>query len=93
MYEPLDFVARLAALIPEPRVNLTRFHDAFAPNSKYRSRVTPAKRGQGSPPRACAEGEEKTSNECRILMSWAQPLKRVFNIDVEICQPTVAPSA
>jgi hypothetical protein len=24
--EPLDFIARLAVLVPKPRVNLTRFH-------------------------------------------------------------------
>jgi hypothetical protein len=26
---PLDFIARLAALVPKPRVNLTRFHGVF----------------------------------------------------------------
>lgn len=40
--------ARLAALVPKPRVNLTRFHGVFAPNSKHRALVTPAKRGKGS---------------------------------------------
>ena len=30
-FEPLDFLARLAALVPKPRVNLTRFHGVFAP--------------------------------------------------------------
>ena len=28
IFEPLDFVARLVSLEPEPRVNLTRFHGA-----------------------------------------------------------------
>jgi len=46
--EPLDFMARLAALVPRRRANLTRFHGAFAPNSKYRALVTPAKRGKGN---------------------------------------------
>jgi len=41
IFEPLDFIARLAALVPKPRVNLTRFHGVFAPNSRYRARVTP----------------------------------------------------
>ena len=36
IFEPLDFIARLAALVPKPRVNLTRFHGVFAPNSKHR---------------------------------------------------------
>ena len=30
MFEPLDFISRLVALIPKPRVNLTRFHGVFA---------------------------------------------------------------
>ncbi len=30
IFEPLDFMARLAALVPKPRVNLTRFHGVFA---------------------------------------------------------------
>jgi hypothetical protein len=86
IFEPLDFIARLAALVPKPRVNLTRFHGVFAPNSKHRARVTPAKRGKGSKPNACAEGQEKTPSERRASMSWAQRLKRVFNIDVETCR-------
>ena len=44
--DPLDFIARLAALVPKPRVNLTRYHGVFAPNSALRHQVTPAKRGR-----------------------------------------------
>jgi hypothetical protein len=29
IFEPLDFIARLAALVPKPRLNLTRFHGVF----------------------------------------------------------------
>ena len=28
LFEPLDFIARLVALVPKPRVNLTRYHSA-----------------------------------------------------------------
>ena len=28
--EPMDFMARLAALVPKPRVKLSRFHGVFA---------------------------------------------------------------
>ncbi len=48
LFEPLDFIARLAALAPKPRVNLTPFHGVFAPNSKHRIQLTPARRGKGS---------------------------------------------
>jgi len=36
IFEPVDFIAKLAALVPRPRVNLTRFHSVFARNSKHR---------------------------------------------------------
>ncbi len=35
IFESLDFMARLAALIPRPRPNLTRFHGVFALNGKH----------------------------------------------------------
>ena len=85
IFETLDFIARLAALVPKPRVNLTRFHGVFAPNSKYRSRVTPAKRGRGDQHAKAAEPEESAPDERRAAMTWAQRLKRVFGIDIETC--------
>jgi len=80
VFEPMDFLARLAALVPKPQVNLTRFHGVFAANSRFRSEVTPGRRGRQSGPL------EKTQAERRRAMNWAQRLKRVFNIDVDICQ-------
>jgi hypothetical protein len=35
---PLDFMQRLAALVPRPRQHLIRFHGVRAPNAKLRSR-------------------------------------------------------
>ena len=31
--DPLDFIARLAALVPRPRLNLTRFHECSRPTA------------------------------------------------------------
>jgi hypothetical protein len=36
IFEPLDFIAKLAALVPKPRVNLTRYHGVFAPSNRIR---------------------------------------------------------
>jgi len=41
IFEPEDFIARLAALVPKPRVHLTRYHGAFAPASPDRARIVP----------------------------------------------------
>jgi len=71
IFEPLDFISRLVALIPKPRVNLTRFHGMFAPNSKYRALVTPAKRGRGKKVKAPSEAPNQTTAEKRASMTWA----------------------
>jgi len=40
---PMEFMGRLAALIPKPRVNPTRFLGVFSPRSKLRVHVVPKK--------------------------------------------------
>ena len=83
VFEPLDFISRLVSLVPKPRVNLTRFHGVFAPNSKHRAQVTPAKRGKIKKPRSL-DGDQSPA-ECRAAMTWAKRLKRVFGIDIKTC--------
>jgi hypothetical protein len=91
IFEPLDFIARLAALVPKPRVNLTRFHGVFAPNSQHRALVTPARRGKGNKVKAVDEAQDKTPAERRASMTWSQRLKGVFDIDIETCQACGGP--
>ena len=38
---PLEFMQRLAALVPRPRLHLTRFHGVLAPNAGLRAAVVP----------------------------------------------------
>jgi len=82
-FEPVDFIARLAALVPKPKVNLTRYHGVLAPNHRWRGLVTPAKRGKGI--KSISNAEVRTPAERHAAMTWAQRLKRVFNIDIEVC--------
>mgnify|MGYP001199220276 CR=1 FL=1 len=84
LFEPLDFIARLAALVPKPRVHLTRFHGVFAPNSKHRAKVTSESQGKQSKS-ARIEGRREVC-EPRKAMNWAMRLKRVFNIDITVCK-------
>lgn len=72
---PLEFIGRLAALVPGPRVNLIRFHGVLSPNSKLREKVVP-----GKPPTSQPMDHPKGYG-----MTWAQRLKRVFNIEIEKC--------
>ncbi len=82
-FDPVDFMARLAALVPKPRVNLTRYHGVLAPNHRWRGAVTPAKRGKGV--MRPSDNDVVSPTERHVVMTWAQRLKRVFNIDIEVC--------
>lgn len=86
VFDPLDFIAKLAALIPKPRVNLSRFHGVFASNSKYRALITPSRRGKGKKCDSANERLDQSPAERRASMTWAQRLKRVFNIDINTCR-------
>ena len=81
-FDPVDFVARLAALVPKPRINLTRYHGVLAPNHRWRGLVTPAKRGKGV--KRIANTEIRSPAERQAAMTWAQRLKRVFSIYIEV---------
>jgi len=83
--EPLDFMARLAALVPPPRMHLTRYHGVFAPHSKLRAAVTPAHRGMGASQSPPAADVAKPPTPRHEAMSWARRLKRVFGIEIEDC--------
>ena len=71
-------MARPAALVPKPRVNLTRLHGVFAPNSKHRALITPAKRGKGNNREENRKTDDCTTAKRHAAMTWAQRLKRVF---------------
>lgn len=76
IFSPLEFLEKLAALVPPPRAHLTRFHGVLAPHAKIRSKVVPAEKPKEA-------GESKVPKKAR--MSWAKLLKRVFGIDMENC--------
>jgi hypothetical protein len=91
--EPLDFLRRLAALVPPPGLHMVRYHGVFANRAKLRARLPPP------PPRPLPEGvEPPASREVsqadapadparapRTSLSWAQLLYRVFFVDALLC--------
>jgi hypothetical protein len=86
---PQEFMQRLAALVPRPRLHLIRFHGVLAPNAKLRALVVP----QGPPDReepateadSAAECEAETAQVRPRRINWARLLKRVFDIDMQHC--------
>jgi len=84
IFEPDDFIARLAALVPKPRAHLIRYHGVFAPASPDRARIVPGARAAAAS-RASQRGPAAAADRQRNL-TWAQRLKRVFAIDIETCR-------
>ncbi len=85
---PLEFMQRLAALVPRPRLHLIRFHGVLAPNAKLRPLVVPqgpAETEQSTEPTAAAECEIESAQARPGRISWARLLKRVFDIDMQHC--------
>ena len=75
---PLEFMQRLAALVPRPRLHLIiRFHGVLAPNAKLRGEIVPSPPEQATAP-ACDHAQGAPAR-----LSWARLLKRVFDIDIE----------
>ena len=71
---PLEFLQRLAALVPRPRLHLIRFHGVLTPNAALRSQIVPGDQDQAP---AIADGDgEAPAASTRAHRSWAQLLKR-----------------
>jgi hypothetical protein len=66
VFEPLELLEKLAALIPRRRINLVVYHGVLAPHSGWRARVV----GYGTPPAEApvADDEPTTAPGARY---WA----------------------
>src|SRR6266568_2405852 len=50
IFEPLEFLEKLAALVPTPRAHLVRFHGLLAPAAKWRPSIVPHNATTEAPP-------------------------------------------
>ncbi len=78
---PLEFMHRLAALVPRPRLHLIRFHGVLAPHAKLRAAIVPIPAQTTTAHAADCDHAHGAS----ARMSWAHLLKRVYDLDVERC--------
>jgi hypothetical protein len=82
---PLEFMQRLAALVPRPRLHLIRFHGVMAPNAKLRALVVPQGPDEGAKQAKPPQCETNCAHHRPVRLSWTRLLKRVFNLDLAHC--------
>jgi hypothetical protein len=73
--QPVQFLARLAALISPPRHPLIRFHGVFAPHSSWRKKVVP-------PSSRC---DRESSVACRSAPSASSPIATTTSLSDTAC--------
>lgn len=98
-FTPVDFLRRVAALIPPPRVNLVRFFGVLAPNARLRSLVVPKEQQQQQrPPNPLPapllplpssttrdEPEPEPAARPPARIPWADLMKRTWGVDLLRC--------
>jgi hypothetical protein len=77
---------RLAALIPRPKIHLTRYHGVLAPHYKFRKQIVPADSKAKKDSLASRTNSDNKSDAMKSnRIPWAKLLKRVFDIDISSC--------
>lgn len=84
--EPLELLARLAALVPAPRVNLIRYYGVIGPAAKWRASIVLASPEVDPSAGTCDCEEDRNPKKRRPRnYSWAALMARVFEFDVLKC--------
>ncbi len=81
--EPLQFLARLCALVPPPRQHQLRYFGVLASASPLRSLVVPKNVALALPPAASAVTDGPVTRAHRA--TWAALLTRVYDLDALSC--------
>lgn len=91
LFSGMEFVEKLAALVPPPRIHLTRYFGCLAPHSKIRSEIVPKTRERPEE-EACKHAYQAphqpahaTTDATTSKLKWAELLARVFAIDRKHC--------
>ena len=92
MFEPLEFLEKLAAITPRPQVNLIICHGLLAPRARSRPDVVAYGRIVPDPPSAAAGGAGLASLPDGVgtphsprYWRWAELMHRAFELDVLAC--------
>jgi hypothetical protein len=90
VFEPLEFLGRLAVLVPRPRINLILYYGVLGARAAWRREVVPARsEAEDVSARPDAEPEPERGTDSAAAQPrgylWAELMKRTFGFDVLAC--------
>jgi hypothetical protein len=88
VFEPMEFIRRLCALVPPPFFNMIRYYGILAPHALLRKLVVPRRDDQAAKQLPLFSAQDvplSTPGSGAPRIAWAQLLKRVFKFDVTVC--------
>ena len=86
LFEPLEFLEKLAALTPRPEINLVLYHGVLAPHARWRAEGVAYRRadsGRAPDPSVAAAGVGRAGSP--RYWTWALLMRRAFDLDVLRC--------
>ena len=87
LFDPVELLERLAALIPWPRINLILHHGVLASRAAGRSRLVQYGRAEGpaAEPNGCkADAPDIEARPQRPNLLWAVRMRRSLRLDVPL---------
>jgi hypothetical protein len=94
VFDPVEFLGRLAVLVPRPRINLLLYHGVLGARSAWRAELVPrppatADRDADAPVAATTAAREADQSEPAARRAqgvrWAALMARTFGFDVLAC--------
>jgi hypothetical protein len=79
VFDPIEFIEKLAAITPRPAVNLVVYHGVLAPRARWRAPVV--RYGRPDPDVTAPAADSRP----RGAWTWAALMHRVFALDVLAC--------
>jgi len=87
-FDPADFLARVIMHIPEPKRHLVRYYGWYSNVSRGKRRKAEVELGLLAPARSggpSRDDRDRTPNARALRQSWAQLIKRIYEVDPLMC--------
>ncbi|QQR90769.1 MAG: transposase [Myxococcales bacterium] len=84
VFEPLDLIAKLCALVLPPHFHLLRYHGVLAAHATQRSKVVPGPQDESNRAQLALWNDDPQEPRPKRT-PWSKLLARVFNVDVSVC--------